>query len=63
MGIVNQQPSGRTTFATDDDLLALVLRPYRAQCRYLKTAQVETTADMSVTVSGDLEDRRVVLHR
>ena len=52
------QQTAVATYVTDQDLLPLVLRPYRRHCRYLKTAILEAPkapGDPGLTLSGDFE--------
>jgi hypothetical protein len=55
VSIADQDGAVVTTYATDPELLSLVLRPYRAHCKYLRTAVLEVAPDQLPTLSGDLE--------
>lgn len=51
----DEQTAAVATYETDQELLPLVLRPYRMHCRYLKTAILGAAEDPGLTVSGDFE--------
>lgn len=55
MTIADQDGAVVATYANDRELLALVLRPYRAHCQYLRTAVLEVAQNQMPTVSGDFE--------
>ncbi len=55
MSIADQARVVVATYATDRELLSLVLRPYRVHCQYLRTAVLEVAPNQMPTVSGDFE--------
>jgi FcoT-like thioesterase domain len=55
VSIVDQDGAVAATYATDRELLSLVLRPYRVHCQYLRTAVLEVAQNQMPTVSGDFE--------
>jgi (3R)-3-[(carboxylmethyl)amino]fatty acid synthase len=54
VSIAEQDGAVVATYANDPELLSQVLRPYRENCQYLRTAVLEVAQNQLPTVSGEL---------